>query len=187
MRTLNLFNVEEVDELAWPDNYQAINLDSSALLVFTDFKKHKPLVIDGDLKAHEAEQLMMNSHVRLKIVLDENGHFIGVVSLLDISHREIVKKVARGYAHDDLQVIDFMQTKASLNAIDYAELKTSSVGDILQTLKANGESHHCLVIDKEQHNIRGVISTSDLVRRLKLHIDLSLPPSFVDIFNLIHS
>ncbi len=185
MRTLNLFNVEAVDELAWPENYQEINLNSSALLVFTDFKKHKPLVIDGNLNALKAEKLMMNAHVRLKIVLDNNNRFIGVVSLSDISHQEIMKKVASGDKHDDLSVSDFMQTKALLKAISYEELKSSSVGDVLQTLKANGE-RHCLVIDKDEHNIRGVISTSDLVRILKLHIDLSLPLSFVDIFNLIH-
>jgi len=185
MRTLSLHQVEKIDELAWPENYQEINLQSSALLVFTDFKKHKPLALNGDLSAHEAEQLMLNAHVHLKIVLDQTDSFLGVVSLADISHQEIMKKVANGYYHDDLLVTDFMQSKSSLKTIDFDELQNASVGDVLQTLKANGQ-RHCLVIDKKEHYIRGVVSASDLVRTLKLNVDLSLPPSFVDIFNIIH-
>ncbi len=186
MRTLSLCNVEKIDELAWPENYQEINLQSSALLVFTDFEEHKPLALDSELSAHEAEQLMLNAHVHLKIVLDQNNKFIGIVSSDDISHQEIMKKVANGYYHDDLQVSDFMQSKSSLKAIDFDELQNASVGDVLQTLKVNGQ-RHCLVMDRINHHIRGVVSASDIVRTLKLRVDLSLPPSFIDIFNLIHS
>jgi len=186
MRTLKLCDVEEVDELAWPENYQEINLNSPALLALTDFKKHKPLVIVDNVRAHEAEQLMMHAHVRLKIVVDKENKFLGVVSLTDIHHQEIMKKVANGFEHDDLLVTDFMQPKSTLKAIDFVDLQNATVGDILETLKTNGQ-RHCLVINREKHNIRGVVSTSDLVRMLKLNIDLSLPPSFVEIFKVVHS
>ena len=185
MNTLNLFDVEQVDELSWPQPQDTIDLRSSALTVFTDFTEHKPLVIDGDFEAHEAEKLMVNAHVRLKIVLNSKGDFIGVVSLSAISHRNIVKKVASGIDHDDLVVSDFMEAKADLKAIDYAELKISSVGDVLQTLKTNGK-RHCLVVDRKSHSIRGVISTSDLVRTLKLDVDLTLPLSFGNVFDHIN-
>ncbi|PCI60201.1 MAG: histidine kinase [Gammaproteobacteria bacterium] len=186
MRSLSLCDVEQVDELAWPENYQEITLNSPALLVLTDFKKHKPLVIDEDVSAHDTEQLMMHAHVRLKIVVDKDNKFLGVVSLMDINHQEIMKKVAAGYKHDDLLVTDFMQPKSALKAIDFNDLKNAHVGDILETLKTNGE-RHCLVINREKHNIRGVVSASNLVRTLKLEFDLSYPPSFVEIFNLIHA
>lgn len=186
MRSLTLWDVEKVDKLAWPENFQEINLNSPALLALTDFKEHKPLVIVEDISAHETEQLMMNAHVRLKIVVDKENKFLGVVSLTDIHHQEIMKKVANGFEHDDLLVTDFMQPKSALKAIDFVDLQHATVGDILETLKANGE-RHCLVINREKHNIRGVVSASDLVRMLKLKIDLSLPPSFVDIFNVVHS
>jgi len=185
MRSLTLCNVEQVDELAWPENFQDISLTSPALKVFTDFKKHKPLVIHQDVSAHETEQLMMNAHVRLKIVVSNENKFLGIVSLTDISQQEIMKKVASGFAHDDLLVTDFMRPKSELRAIDFHDLQNAKVGDILETLKTNGE-RHCLVINREKHNIRGVVSASDLVRMLKLNIDLSNPPSFLDIFNVIH-
>jgi CBS domain containing-hemolysin-like protein len=186
MRSLPLYDVEQVDELAWPENYQEVSINSPALVVLTDFKKHKPLVIDEGVSAHDTEQLMLNAHVRLKIVVDKNNKFLGVVSLSDIHHQEIMKKVASGYEHDDLLVTDFMQPKSQLKAIDYNDLKNATVGDLLETLKTNGE-RHCLVIDKEAHNIRGVISASDIVRTLKLNFDLTSPPTFVDIFNAVHS
>ncbi len=186
MRSLTLYNVEQVDKLAWPENYQEINLDSPALLALTDFKKNKPLVIEETVSAHEAEQLMLRAHVHLKLIVDKNKKFVGVVSLNDIAQQEILKKIASGYSQNELLVADFMQSKISLKAIDYADLQFATVGDILETLKTNGE-RHCLVVNREKHNIRGVVSASDLVRMLKLNIDLSLPPSFVEIFNVVHN
>lgn len=186
MRSLNMYDVEQVDELAWPENYQEITINSPASVVLTDFKKHKPLVIDEGVSAHDTEQLMMNAHVRLKIVVNKENKFLGIVSLTDIHHQEIMKKVAAGHKHDELLVTDFMQPKSQLKAIDCADLMHASVGDLLETLKTNGE-RHCLVLDKEVHNIRGVVSASDLVRILKLNINLTTPPSFIDIFNVIHN
>jgi DeoR family transcriptional regulator, catabolite repression regulator len=186
MRSLTLWDVEQVDELAWPENYQEINLNSPAMLALTDFKKHKPFVIEEDVSAHKTEQLMRNAHVRLKIVVDKTSNFLGIVGLTDIHHQEIMKKVASGHKHGELLVTDFMHPKADLKAIDFADLKNANVGDLLETLKTNGE-RHCLVIDRDQHHIRGVVSSSDLVRMLKLNIDLSLPPSFVEVFKVVHS
>ena len=79
-----------------------------------------------------------------------------------------------------------MQAKSELKAIDYADLRISSVGDVLQTLKESGK-RHCLVIDKEAHSICGVISTSDLELALKSDVDLTLPLSFGNVFNLTHA
>ena len=185
MRNLPLCDVEEIDELAWPENHQEITLTSPALRVMTDFTQEKPLVISESVSAHETEKLMLNAHVRLKIVLDKEQHFLGVVSLTDIFHQEIMKKVANGYVHDDLLVTDFMQPKSELKAIDFSDLASAKVGDILETLKTNGQ-RHCLVIDKDKHRIRGVVSASDLVRKLKLNIDLKFPPTFLEIFNTVH-
>ncbi len=186
MRNLNLCDVEQIDELVWPENYQEINLRSPALRVLTDFKKNIPSVIGEDVCAHETEQMMLKAHVRLKIVVDGASKFLGVVGLVDITHQEIMKKIAKGHQHDELLVSDFMQPKSELKAIDFADLEQATVGDILETLKTNGE-RHCLVINKQKHNIRGVVSASDLVRMLKLNIDLSRPPSFLEVFNVISS
>ncbi len=186
MRSLPLYAVEQVDELVWPENYKEITLHSSALLALTDFKEHKPLVIEDTVNAHEAEQLMRHAHVHLKIVVDKDDKFLGIVGLSDICHQEIMKKVASGFEHDELLVTDFMHPKSALKAIDYSDLEHASVGDLLETLKTNGQ-RHCLVIDRENHKIRGVVSASDLVKMLKLKIDLSLPPTFIEIFNVVHS
>ena len=185
MRSLDLYDVEQVDELAWPENYQEVTVNSPADVVLTDFKKHKPFVIDEGVSAHQTEQLMMNAHVRLKIVVDKENKFVGIISLTDIHHQEIMKRVAAGHSHDELLVTDFMQPKSALKAIDYADVMHASVGDLLETLKANGE-RHCLVVNKNEHNIRGVISASDIVRTLKLNFDLTAPPTFVDIFKTVH-
>ncbi len=186
MRSLPLYDVEQVDELVWPENYKEITLQSSALLALTDFKEHKPLVIEDSVSAHEAEQLMRHAHVHLKIVVDKEDHFLGIVSLSDICHQEIMKKVAGGFEHDELLVTDFMQPKTALKAISFADLEHATVGDLLETLKANGH-RHCLVVDRENHKIRGVVSASDLVRMLKLKIDLSFPPTFIEIFKAVHN
>ncbi|MCC2617135.1 CBS domain-containing protein [Aestuariibacter halophilus] len=184
MHALPLYNTETIDKLAWPQHQAHLSLSSSALTIFTDFKRQMPLVVDRHMKAVELERLMKQSHVKMKLVLDEQGQFIGIVSLADLSEQEIMKHIAKGIAREDLVVEDFMQPKAKLMCFDYHQLVRSTVGDIVQTLKDSGQ-HHCLVLDRKHHEIRGVISVSDVARTLRLPLDIQARPSFAELSRLL--
>ena len=184
VKKLTLHAVEAIDELAWPANYQEFTLRSPALHVFTDFKNLMPLVIESNTKATDVEFLMKKAHVRLKLVIDKHEKFLGLISFDSLNHQEIVKKQADGHHRDNLLISDFMIPKSQLKAIDYADIVHAKIGDIIETLKAAGQQH-CLVVDREHHTIRGVLSANDIAKRLKLDIDVSTPTSFASIFEVI--
>jgi DeoR family transcriptional regulator, catabolite repression regulator len=185
MKNIALYDVDMVDELVWPDKYQGITLESPAVAVLTDFRKAKPFVVDEASSAAEAEKLMLEEHVRLKIVVNKSYDFLGVISLEDINSQEVMKRIADGAKRSELLVANFMRPKSSLKAIRFSELKRASVGDVVELLRSNG-LQHCLVVDGEKHQIRGVISASDLARGLRIPMNLSISPSFLDIFKAVH-
>ena len=184
MHTLPLYKTESIDKLAWPVISRTVSLHSPAMAVFTDFKQHKPHVIDEMAPATKLEKIMMQAHVKMMLVVDHQGTFIGIVTADDIDDQKIMQKVSAGMDRDSLKTSDFMRSKTSLMAFDFDELTRSSVGDIVETLK-NNQHHHCLVLDRHSHEVRGVISVSDIARQLQLPIDISLRPSFSRLSNII--
>jgi CBS domain-containing protein len=186
MKNIALYDVDMFDALVWPDEYQGITLQSPAMAVLTDFRKSKPFVIDEGNSATEAEKLMLEEHVRLKIVVNKNNEFLGVISLEDINSQEVMKRIAEGAERSELSVANFMRPKMALKVIQFCELQKASVADVVDVLKSNG-LQHCLVVDREKHQIRGIISASDLARGLRIPLNLSTSPSFLDIFKAVHN
>ncbi|MBU2978122.1 CBS domain-containing protein [Alteromonas sp. C1M14] len=184
MHALPLFKTENVEKLAWPEVPGKLTLQSPASAVFTDFKEHLPLVIGYNVKALELEQLMKQSHVKMKIVLDNKDEFAGIISLHDITEQSIMQKVAQGISREELTVADFMRPKSAIQSFDYESIMQSTVGDIVETLKDNGQQH-CLVVDRKEHVIRGIISVSDIARELRLPLDIQAQPSFSALSNVI--
>jgi hypothetical protein len=60
------------------------------------------------------------------------------------------------------------------------------VRDVLIALD-NYKLRHCLVLDRANHHIRGVISSSDIARKLRLNINLSLENTFSSIYQAAHA
>lgn len=185
MKKLSFYDTETVAELAWPQTNQKITKRSPATQVFTDFNQHKPLVIEASMSALEAEKLMQQSHVRLKLVVDDNGHFLGVISLDDLGTQEVMKKLSEGYQREELFVADFMRPRSVLKAFSYADISMATIGDIINSLQGSGQQH-ALVIDREHHKIRGIISSSDIARKLQLPIDIDNKSSFAHIFAAVN-
>lgn len=181
MKHFALYDAERIDQLVRPEYFEKVSRDSSAMQVFTDFRVYEPLVIDATTTAVEAENMMKRSHVRLKLVIDENGSFKGVVALEDLSNAEIIKKVAEGYNREELQVADMMRKRQDLKVFDFHELEAMTVYDVLVVLRQYGHQH-CLVVEREHHQIRGVISASDIARKLKMDISIQQPPKFAELY-----
>lgn len=180
----HLYPVDSIDQLAWPESSTGLSLDSPALAVLTDFQYHQPRFVDGDDSASAVERAMVRAHVRLQLVVDDNQQFLGLVSLDDLNSQEILKRVASGYDREELAARDFMRPRGALRALDYQELRHASVRDLVETLKDN-EHQHYLVVDRKNHRIRGVISASDLARKLRLDIRIHRGSSFVAIYQAL--
>lgn len=185
MKNLSLLNLETIDHIVFPEEFQDTTLKSSALTIFTDFKKIKPLIIDASTKAVDAQLLMLKAHVSLKLVLSAEKRIVGILSSHDVSERHIVQKISQGENRNDLMVTDLMQERSELLALDYMELKNARVEDVLSTLQTNG-LRHCLVVEHSEHQIRGLISTSDIAKQLHIPLSKDKPLTFANIYTAIH-
>ncbi len=185
MKNLHLFDLDLVDNVVTPEYFEKTTLASPAIKIFTDFKAHQPLVIEGDTLARDALTMMIKSHVQMKIVVSPNNDFLGIISTNELSEQSLLAEMSKGVSRDEILVTDMMLPKDALHAFDYSELERSSVNDVVTTLKSYG-LRHCLVVDRKSHHIRGVISTSDIARKLHLPIDISIKTSFSDLFEVIH-
>ncbi|WP_448245612.1 CBS domain-containing protein [Thalassotalea agariperforans] len=183
MKNLALCDLEPIDELAWPQE-SGIDLSSPALTIFTDFEQINPIVVDVTTSAVDAEALMMNAHARLLVVVDDN-HFLGVVSLDDLNLQEMIKREVNGMARANLTVADFMQTRNQLKAFSFDDLQKSTINDVVETLQKRGQQH-CIVVERDRHMIRGIISASDIARKLSVPININMNSSFVNIFNALY-
>ncbi len=186
MNTLKLYDIHDVDKLAWPDRIQVVDAESPALAVLTDFKQQKPLIVNHNMRAVDIPGLMRRQHVRLKLVVDDYEEFLGVVSLDDLQEEEILKKVAFGYDRCELGATDFMKSRHAMKALDIAELEHVRLGDLLHLLRAVREQH-CLVVDRQSHCVRGVISASDIARKMKLPLVPGRDASFERVYRATHA
>lgn len=185
MNKLNLHSVSSVDELVYPDQTSGLSLDSSALKFFTDFQDNEPLVIDASVSAVDARQMMMSTHVRLKLVVNRENNFVGVITSQDLSEQNILRYTLADKSHlDDLVVADLMTRKRDLMALDLKEVEASSIADVVSLLKDNSQQH-CLVVDDETHQIRGIFSASDISRKLRLPINIQEQSSFYRVFSAV--
>ncbi|WP_392383924.1 CBS domain-containing protein [Marinomonas primoryensis] len=172
MKTLTYVSTKDVNNLIWPATTEDINIYSSALSVFTDFTTAGPRVIESSTRADELVQLMKKEHVRMKIVVDTDNHFIGVISLDDLSEDVFIKQIANGFKRSELMVADLMRAKVELLALSYTSLKNSDIESLLFSQRHN-LLQHLLVIDEDTKAIRGVISSNDVVRQLRLDVDVA--------------
>ncbi len=184
MKPLELKPIGTIDHLVRPEEFSDITWESSALEVFTDFRYHVPLVIDHSIPALQAVFRMRKAHVNLMLVIGADDDFEGTISAGDLSEQELIQHTSKGRSRDDLTVGDLMQPREELQALEYSSLVNASIKDVVETLKQNGRKH-CLVLDSEQHHIRGLISSSDIARRMHIPIEISHQNTFVDLFNTI--
>ncbi|RCX00480.1 CBS domain-containing protein [Marinomonas foliarum] len=171
MKTLTYVSTKSVNELTWPATIENINIYSPAVTVFTDFQKAGPRVIESNTRADELVQLMRKEHVRMKIVVDADNHFVGIVSLEDLSEDVFIKQIANGFDRSELMVADLMRSKEVLLALSYTSLQHSDIESLLFSQR-NNKLQHLLVIDEETKAIRGLVSSNDVARQLRLDIDV---------------
>lgn len=184
MTKLHFYPALSATQLVWPEQKLNLSLQSPALEFFTDFRTTDPMVIESTVQAVDVKSLMMKSHVRLKFVVDDDNQFLGIISLDELMDRRIVQKISEGYKRNDILVADMMRPKKDLRALDIVEVSRATIGEVIATLKDNGQQH-CLVIERESGSIRGIFSASDISRKLHLPIDIQDKSSFYKVFAAI--
>ncbi len=120
----------------------------------------------------------------MKLVVDHDGEMVGLIHQEQLSAQAIMRRVAFGDSREDISVSDLMRPRERIKALAYQQLKNCNIADVINTLQSSGEQH-CVVIDRESHQIRGVISAQDIARRLRVHFTVQQPPTFLHIFDSI--
>lgn len=160
--------------------------DSPATSAMTDFLHLQPRIVESTMPAILAERLMLHEHDKLRLVLDRDQRFVGVVTLADVGEQRIMQRVTTGFERNEVLVKHVMQARTSLMALRLSDLQTRSVAELAETLKKDG-AKHCLVIDGDDNHVRGIISAEDLAARLNLKFHESKPSSLAAFVQELHS
>ncbi|MBX3706112.1 MAG: CBS domain-containing protein [Pseudomonadales bacterium] len=185
MTILKLHGLDRADHLVTPIEQGTVKPGSPALSIVTDFRLHEPIAFSGSMRAADALRLMAQTHARLRLVVDERGEFLGVVTDRDLCESRLLKRVAAGERRDQILVRDLMCHRRDLDAFEYRELADASVRDVLDALHDSG-CRHCLVVESDTHSIRGLIAASDVARRLRMGVEFDSRPTFCEIFAALH-
>jgi CBS domain-containing protein len=177
MRNLKLFPVGSVDYLVHPDEFDDVTLDAPALAILTDFKSHRPHVVESHLSAVETAEQMLYENIRVKLVINRAGDLVGLVTSEELSEQNILlHQVTARIKRTEVLVADVMLPREAISAIPYADFSRATVADIIDLLQRHGE-RHCFVVDQDNHHIRGVVSTTEIARRLHAPVVIDQKPN----------
>ncbi|MEQ1536174.1 MAG: CBS domain-containing protein [Burkholderiaceae bacterium] len=155
---------------AQPASKGQVTLSSPGRLVMTDLVQIKASTIAPDTTLERAEQVMIHQGVRLLFVVSNFPCVDGLVTATDLSGDKPIRMVTqRNIRFEDLCVSDVMSELSMIDAIDYDDLKISTVNKVIATFKKFGRKHLLVVQGATLHasaRIRGVISLTQLERQL---------------------
>jgi CBS domain-containing protein len=174
---LKTVGLEAYTRLAAGGGHETTNLDSPADTVMTDFRQIPPLTMSLTESISDATQAMRKVHVRSVIVTDSSGDFRGILTVMDLESRKVLSQATSlGLKRDDLSIKDVMVNRDKLRGVSLSALQQGTIGDLLKTLRNEG-SMHMLVVDPASHEICGIISASEIARRLQVPVEINLQAS----------
>ncbi len=174
---LKTIGLEDYTRLTAGTGHQITSLDSPAETVMTDFRQIPPLTMSLTESVSDATQAMRKVHVRSVIVTDSSGDFRGILTVIDLESRKVLSQATSlGLKRDDLSIKDVMVSREKLRGVPLSALQQGTIGDLLKTLRNEG-SMHMLVVDPASHEICGIISASEIARRLQVPVEINLQAS----------
>jgi CBS-domain-containing membrane protein len=160
-----------------PADSAPVRLVSPAIEVMTDLTTVRAATTHPATTLRQAEQAMIHRGVRMLFVVTEMPVVEGLVTTTDLGGDKQMRVVHERHLHyDELVVADVMTGLGALDAIDYAQLRGASVGNVVATLRRVGRNH-LLVVESASaqapRRVRGVISRSQVERQLGTAIDIT--------------
>jgi CBS domain-containing protein len=167
-----------------------VTLDSPALEVMTDLTRVKAASTSPSTTLRQAEQIMIYQGVRMLFVVSDMPAIEGLVTTTDLHGDQQMRLVQqRNVRYDELCVADVMAGLAMLDAIDYEDMKSATVGNVVATLRRHGRNHLLVVEDpaeKSPRRVRGVISRTQIERQLGTPIPVTeVANTFADVVQML--
>ena len=155
---------------------ELVHMDDPALSVMTDFTLTPPHTVKPDDTMDHAINEMEISGVHLLLVLNDEGHFQGIISSEDVWGEKPIKLIQERRIHrDQVLVHTIMVPYSDITAFDFSIIKSAKVGHIVKTLSEH-KQHYALAVSPsiDHHNmqmIRGIFTASQISKQL--HADIS--------------
>lgn len=184
MKHLTLYPLDANDHLVQPNECNSHELNTPAISWLTDFQQHQPSLLEADTLATDALMMLEREHSHLKLVVDADEELVGLISPQQLSAQSIMRRVVMGEARDEITVRDLMLPRTKLKALAYQDVAHSKIGDVLHTLQREGEAF-CLVLERDSHQIRGVLSSEVIAKRLQLPLEVTPAPTFLQLFDSV--
>ncbi len=149
---------------------QNLSRTDPALLTVTDFKRERPVTVDVERQIDDALNDMINLGVRALLVVKEQ-RIVGLITSYDIQgERPIQFLQSSNYAHHrDVRVAHVMTPWPALQAIDWQDLQSLQVGDLLDLLE-EAKLTHIIIVERVPEDptcvVRALVSRARLLRQL---------------------
>lgn len=151
----------------WPTT--TVTPDSPALEVMTDLTRVKAAIAGPATSLRQVEQIMINQGVRMLFIVSDMPTIDGLITTTDLHGGAKIRAAQRNKVrYDELSAADLMTPLRDLDAIDFEQVQTACVGNLVATLKRLGRNH-LLVVDRpdgQAQRVRGVISKTQIERQL---------------------
>jgi len=155
---------------------RSIRLADSAARVYTDFSLTRPFSVSATTPIDQVNDKMIACGVRLLFVIDGDAVLQGLVTFSDLFGDKPVRYIqAHGGTRDEILAQDIMTPLAQLEALHRQDVDKSSVGDIVETIKAAGRQHMLVseFDDIGNQTITGLFSSTHIEKLLGVKIELS--------------
>lgn len=154
---------------------ELVHMDDPAIEVMTDFTLTPPFTISPTDTMDHAINEMKVLGVHLLLVINEEGHFQGILSSEDVWGEKPIKVIQERRIHrDQVLVRTIMVPYSEVTAFDFELIKTAKVGHIVKTLSEH-KQHYALAIspcpDTQVQIIRGIFTASQISKQL--HTDIA--------------
>jgi CBS domain-containing protein len=160
---------------------ERMTLDTSALLVMTDFTQTAAATIEPEAGIAFALDYMRRRGVRALLVTDPGGGVIGILTSTDLLGEKPIKYMLDyGVKRDEIRVSDLMTPRSRLELLVYEEVRQARVGHIVATLDKAGRQHFLAgEHGQEGERVRGIFSLSQIARQLGVELQ---PNNFAHTF-----
>jgi CBS-domain-containing membrane protein len=181
MHRIELTNFDRTYTLCQPAQVKSIDANSPASEIVTCFTKTRPRMLEKDISVDDAKYMMLKEHVKLKIVIDKNEQMIGAVTFADLTDEKSIILMHDREKRSDILVEDVMTPSANLKAISREELEHCSIKDVIHLLK-DEHLNYIFLVNSEKKQVLGIISASDIARKLKIPLVIDSGITFHSIF-----
>lgn len=154
---------------------ELVHLDDSALSVMIDYTKTPPHTITPSDTMDHAIHEMEVSGVHLLLVMNDEGHFQGILSSEDVWGEKPIQLIQERRIHRDQVLVKMIMVPyTQITALTIDIVDSATVGHIVKTLSEH-KQHYALVIepcsDKSIQLIRGIFTLSQISKQL--HTDIA--------------